>query len=102
AAVRWARRPGRSCFGSVLRRRLHLGEERLRALLQLLWRQVLDMLGEPPVVPERIFEAPGAITPELVAEWHDRLGAGIDRPLPSRIHMLPVHEEAHRRATVRV
>ena len=36
------------------------------AFSQLFRRQVLDVLGEPPAVAERILEAPGAITPELV------------------------------------
>jgi hypothetical protein len=45
------------CVG-VLRRRLHLREERLGALLQLHGRQVLKMLGEPPAMAEGILQTP--------------------------------------------
>src|SRR5215213_2085426 len=85
-----------------LRGGLHLGEELLRPLLHLLWGEVLYVLCQPPTVPKRVFETPGAITPELIVQRHDLLGTCLNRSLPRLIHILAVDEEADRRPTVRL
>ena len=50
-------------------------EEGFCCVPQLCLRQVLDVLGQPPLVPGRIFDASAAISPELIRQRHDDFGA---------------------------
>src|SRR6478752_2988766 len=80
---------------------LHLrGEELLCPLAHFFGGEVLDMLGQPPVMSERIFQTPGPVAPELVGQRHDNLGAGGYRALPGLVHVIPVDEEADRGSAV--
>src|SRR5687767_1697595 len=99
-----ARSPERS-EGAGLRPLAALGvtlprrrEEGFRGLLQLCLGQVLDVLGQPPLVAGGIFDASTAISPELIRQWLHDLGAGIHRPLPERIDVVLVDVQVHRSA----
>src|SRR6185436_1731795 len=80
--------------------RRHLGEELLARLVHFLRRHVLHPLGERPEMTVRILELTHAIAPELVAQRHLLLGAGLDGALPGRVHVLEVEPQPRRRRSL--
>src|SRR5690348_9054609 len=111
-AREWAGAPLRSLVAprptpapAIRLRRLpasRLREELVGRLLNLLRRQILGVLRQPPAVAERILDESAAVAPELVGQRHDDFSAGVDGALPGRIHVVAIDEEADRCAAQRL
>src|SRR5262245_27239655 len=87
-------RPDRNLISATSGRLCHLLEEGLLALPDLLGRQVLDVLRQPPPVAERILQLAGAIAPEHVVERHEHCRSRVYCALPGGIDLVDVDVEA--------
>src|SRR5204863_3846725 len=67
------------------RRSAHGGHRGLRTLFHLRRRDVLEMGGNHPLVPERVDHLAGAVAPEHVLHGPRERAAGVDRALHGRI-----------------
>src|SRR5205085_1051267 len=72
------------------------------AALQLFGRNVLDVRGDVPDVPERVFHATSAVAVELILDGSRQLRACLHCSIDQRIYVLDVDEETDWRAAERL
>src|SRR5205809_1087870 len=82
--------PAMERAASSAQRRVTLAEHRGRGFLNLLSRDVTQMLCEGPAVAERVGDLAVALAPKSVLERLPDLCAGIDRAFPQRIDVIRV------------
>ena len=70
--------------------------------LQLFGRNVLDVRGDVPDVPERVFDAARAVAVELIRDGSRQLCACLYSLIDQRIYVLDVDEETDWRAAERL
>jgi hypothetical protein len=77
---------------------LQSGEQLGHRALELLARDVADVLGEPPAMAERVGDLPVALAPEGVGQRLAHLGTGVDCALPDGVHVVGRQVQHGRRA----
>src|SRR5205823_14622457 len=70
--------------------------------LQLFGRNVLDVRGDVPDVPERVFDAARAVAVELIRDGSRQLCACLYSLIDQRIYVLDVDEETDWRTAERL
>ena len=66
------------------------------AVLYFLGRQVFLACRDGPNVSEGIRQCTGAVTVELILDWHGHITAGGDGLAKQGVHILNVQKNAHR------